>query len=436
LVSILSAAVPQGSPEAARKYYRSLATTLKFSNEASIFDSTLSDVPRYLGYSGISGRDLERISSNVLMDPQAIGKLCSPELTADGCDTAVDDLTAFNQNFGILPLRPNDILVSRFLAPKIANVSESAATRSLGWRKLVRLQARRQSDAEKNNIDAAIILFNFFTKPGEQPFARGAESVNTQVMLLKRRGTFRPGDNDALYWLDYGPLSAGGKLSLQLDATFDAADFQTSPQAVKPYFVPDGCVACHGSNGSRAMVNYLDTDHWFDRLENDFSRVRDQGLPVLFDGGTDVTQPDFLRAFDVIRRFNEEAEEQTSVASRNSFHRAAAQNWLALHRRTSDHIPTAERAIPSRIRWSPKSAQDTELLGLLNRYCFRCHGTITFNVFDKGEVFTRRAPMAMRLSPSPEQLAADPGFLMPPDRKLEPNERDRIRELLHAMEAR
>jgi len=47
---------------------------------------------------------------------------------------------------------------------------------------------------------------------------------------------------------------------------------------------------------------------------------------------------------------------------------------------------------------------EAEALDLLNRYCFRCHGTIKFNVFDKGAVKQRRQQIKDRLKPSPEQL--------------------------------
>jgi hypothetical protein len=432
LVSVFMAAqgaVPSGTPEKARAYYGELAKLLQFSTPETILDSTLDDVPRYLGYAGLSGRDLEQLPSFVLMDPLRLGQQCEPQ---SSCETAVGNPTEFRRTFSVLPLRPGDILAARFLAPKIANVSESAETRAHGWRKLVRLQARSGSRAASRGIAAGIILFNFFTKPGEKPFVSGAESVNTQVMLLSTPAAVRK--QDALYWLDYGPLTAGGKLSLKLDATFEAGDLQGDPAATKPYFVPDGCVACHGENPERAMVNYLDTDHWFDRLANDFSRVRDEGTPVVFDGGADTSSPQFALAFDVIRRFNEEAERQAAMAQRNSFHVLAGRNWLKLHKDNNSHIPAIDRGIPAKRNWNPASDNDRELLDALNRYCFRCHGTIKFNVFERPQVFDRRAVIVSRLLPTQAQLKANPAFLMPPDRKLPDADRDRILTLLHSME--
>lgn len=435
---VAGSAVPQGSEAKAQKYYEATAEALKFPGDKKILESILSDVPRYLGYGGLSARDLERLSPAVLMDHTALGSPCgaSPASPAQPCETAVEAPAEFTRATSVVPLRAGDILSSRFLAPKIANVSQPAATRPLGWRKLVRLLARRGSEASKHGISAGIVLFNFFTQPGARPFTPEAESVNTQVMLLTTRTSFASGGKDSLYWLDYGPLSAGGKLSLKLDASFDAADFQGSAQAIKPYFVPDGCVACHGQNETRPMVNYLDTDHWFDRIDDDFTRARDDGLPVLFDGGTDPSRPEFARAFDVIRQFNEEAEAQAAMAQPKSFHRKASRGWLQLHEASNEHVPAIKRAIQSRLRWNAASQVDQELLPLLNRYCFRCHGTIKFNVFDKTEVFARRGPMATRLSPTDAQMRGQDSFLMPPDRKLDDAERDRLLRLLRALEGR
>lgn len=426
-VLLRATAVPQGSPDLARKYYQTIASVLKFKDADTIFDSVLDDVPRYMGYSGLSAFDLEHVAPSLLMDAVNLGKSCD----ATPCETAVRDIAAFSKTFSVLPLRPGEILASRFLAPKIADMSQPADTRPLGWRKLLRLRARKESDATRHGISDAVILFNFFTKPGDKPFTPESESVNTQVMLLTARSAFSA-QRDSIYWLDYGPLP-DGKLSFELDAFFDASDLQGTGTK-KPYYVPDGCVACHGDNPSRAMVNYLDTDHWFDRLDDDFARVRSEGLPVLFDGGNDFSGPEFSRAFDVIRQFNEQAADQAGMAQPRSPHRLAALTWLRLHRATSDHIPTIQRGVGTKMRWNANSANDKELLGLLNRYCFRCHGTINFNVFQKSEVYRLRAPMADRLRPTPEQLADHPdSWLMPPDRKIDVADRDRILKLLRAM---
>jgi len=434
-IAVIAAGVPHGTPEKAQAYYRSLATVLEIRTSDTILDSTLDDVPAYLGYAGLTGADLQRLSPDVLMDPVSLGNACARDSNgaAGGCAAAISNPTAFRAALAAAPLRSGDILVSRFFAPKITNVNDPPATRGLGWRKLIRLRTRPGSQAAKHAIDGAIILFNFFTLPGVKPFGADAESVNTQVILT----TTAP-NRDSIYWLDYGKVSLGGKLSLQLDASFDARDFDPNTgqgggqSGIQPYFVPDGCVGCHGGeNEHKALVNYLDTDHWFDRLDNDFSRVRLEGSAVLFDAGTDdSTAPDYLKAFNVIRQFNKEAEQQAAVVQPESFHRAAARKWLQLHENSADHFPPIVRAVLSTPAWTLQLPNDAEELALLNRYCFRCHGTIKFNVFDKAAVSQRSPQIRDRLQPLPEQLRRDPGFVMPLDRKLPPADLQRILELL------
>jgi len=440
LVVVTRGAVPTGSAPEAEEYYKDLAETLEFQTPDTILSSSFDDLTAYLGYAGLSGIDLEQIASDVLMDRSRLGKPCAGQ----PCETAVQNPDGFRRNFSALPMRAGDILASRFFAPKIADMSKPAEKRQAGWRKLVRLRARSGSLAKKNNISDGIILFNFFTDPGKAPFAADAESVNTQVMLLTSRSAFitslkTDSPRDSLYWLDYDPLSKGGTLSLKLNAAFDAGDLQGRSSAFKDYFVPTGCVACHGENGSRPMVNYLDTDHWFDRLDDDFTRVRDDKLPVIFDGGLDTSTPKFARAFDVIRKFNQEAESHAAFAQPRSFHRRAGQKWLQLHQTSTKHFLPVQRAVRvpgvTTAGWNPKSEADRELITALNRYCFRCHGTIRFNVFEKDKVLARLSTIANQIDPTPEHLN-DEDFLMPPDRVLSRSEKDRIIQLLNSVGAK
>jgi len=411
--------VPHGTKAKAIAYYTNLAAVLEFRDPATITNSTLDDVPAYLGYAGITASDLQAISPRILMDPAALG-------------SAVTNSSLFHTNFDRNPLQTGEVLSSRFFAPKIIDINDPSATRALGWRKLVRLKARPNSPANKHAIETAIILFNFLTAPDVKPFGSDAESGNTQVIL-----TSTASDKDSIYWLDYGKLSQGGHLSFQLDQTFDARNFEPNrtpggPSGVQPYFVPDGCVGCHGGeNPEKALVNYLDTDHWFDRLDNDFGRVRLEGSFVLVDANTDdPNSPAFRAAFDVIRRFNAEAEAHAAITQPDTFHLQAALKWAELHANSTDHFPPISRAVQSTNTWDLKSPNDAEALGLLNRYCFRCHGTIKFNVFDKGAVMERRQQIKDRLKPSSEQLRLNPRFLMPLDRTPDTNDVERLLQIL------
>jgi hypothetical protein len=231
-----------------------------------------------------------------------------------------------------------------------------------------------------------------------------------------------------LYWLDYKALSQGGELSLALDATFDSNELPAATNATKSYFVPDGCVACHGNNSRRSLVNYLDTDHWFDRLENDFPALKASGLPLLFDAGTNDKQAlSYKIAFDVIRRFNAEADEQVQRAQRRHDETLASEKWLELHAASNDHVPPIGRAIGQEPRWSSQNANDEKVLGSFNQYCFRCHGTVKFSIFN------RRRLRQPDLTASMEQCIksnAPVGIKMPPDRELPEEVRALITEFI------
>src|SRR5260370_1862315 len=90
-------AVPRGSPEQAKTYYQNLAKTLEFTDSAKIFDTTLDDVTSYLGYPGLSGQDLQRIPSDVLMDPTRLGKPCpgNPSPDSTPCPSTVSNSDLF-----------------------------------------------------------------------------------------------------------------------------------------------------------------------------------------------------------------------------------------------------------------------------------------------------------------------------------------------------
>jgi hypothetical protein len=164
------------------------------------------------------------------------------------------------------------------------------------------------------------------------------------------------------------------------------------------------------------MINYLDTDHWFDRLENDFPELKTNAPALLFDAQTnDPASIAYILAFDVIRRFNEEADEQVRTAQRAHDETLASQKWILLHETSNKHFPPLDRAIGPQQRWSTQDPDDAKVLGLLNQYCFRCHGTVKFSVFNK------QALIDIKMQPIMEQRLstnAPIGIIMPPDRPL------------------
>src|SRR5439155_467097 len=133
------------------------------------------------------------------------------------------------------------------------------------------------------------------------------------------------------------------------------AETNTKP---KEYFVPDSCAQCHGGVRNRAKLNYLDTDHWVDRVtpaygladprfaQEDFTALAQAPFGVLYDGGKDTTTSKFKNAFDVIRKLNEDIKTQnTDIGGGNNFQLAAVTKWLELHTpgaSDNKHVPPHE----------------------------------------------------------------------------------------------
>jgi hypothetical protein len=117
----------------------------------------------------------------------------------------------------------------------------------------------------------------------------------------------------------------------------------------------------------------------------------------------------------------------------------AATNWLSLHANSSAHIPPTQRALHVTVRpqlgvpmpsphiWGD-SDDDKALLGLLNRYCFRCHGSIRFNVFDKDAVFERADVILQKTGPAAKGRDA-----MPTDRTLPAADLQRLTALMNKL---
>jgi len=411
----LNADVPHGTAEGATNYYKAFSGTSGFSTPDQIFQTTLDDVADYMGFHGFSGADLQNLPPDVLMHPEKSLSVSSGPATRG----VFQNNNALQNTFSLSPLLADEILVTRFFAPKIMDVSQPQATRKLGWRKLVRFHARHGSVAESHHIASCVILFNFFTDPSVIPFSLGIESLNTQVILLPEAGSVAPPNGeglDALYWLDYDVLSKGGKLSTALNQSFDANELPKENKGIQPYYVPDGCVACHGITKPASLLNYLDTDEWFDRIENDFTNVKTNGYAILFDAQTnDPTSPAFKAAFDTIRKFNTEADEQVSRTQPTHDEALASHKWLEVHASNYAHVFPVDRAIGPEVKWSNQNTNDAKALDTFNQYCFRCHGTVKFSVFNRHAILdTQTRGIALQAL----QTNAVFGVRMPTDREL------------------
>jgi hypothetical protein len=351
-----------------------------------------------------------------------------------------------------------DILVSRFFAPKIVDFSVAPAQRKSGWRRLVRMKARPGSEARKHFVESAWILFNHFTGPSvHSPFG-GTNvpllvkngSVNTQVALITQckagQTACQNAELNSIYWMDFGPSNKGYKLSYKLDAFFDAGSLPGGA----PYYVPNGCDTCHGSLRGQAVLNHLDTDHWVDRLtDGDFPALNKPEAPaVLFDAGKDVRSARYAAAFGVLRQLNQEVADMQKRVNPNGFHLAATNKWLELHKTSVAPEPDlSKRAITffntghplkkdrkptaAPLDWT-SSAEDKELLGLMNKYCYRCHGAVRYDVFSKDMVADQSSPILDRLEPNPTQ-AKIIGFKMPVDREMSDKDKKRLIELIEKL---
>ena len=384
--------VDEGNAESAADYALYIEQELGFP-----VDGALDDLLRFCGFEGLTARELETRPSRELM-------------------------TSY----------PDRLLASRFFAPKISDVSGiggPAASKDLGWRKLVRLAVPANAPAAARGIAAAYLLFNVFqprAEIGSDPFEPCSRvpsrcSISNQVILVPQ--TVRTG-RDALFWLVFENAATGGRRNDHLSATFPGGDeaSRRGGNPVKQYFLPGACGQCHGGSAATAKLDYLDSDHWFDRTRagNDFADLAASPNGVVFDGGKDTTAPQFAAAFEVLRRLNQEIRKQNAAVGGEDFGLRAVDRWLAVHAAGTAFADPIARALPppaghpTRRQWQD-TPEDRALLGQLNRFCFRCHSSVAYHVFDKEAVFQRRDGMARRVERGPLR----PGG-MPQDRTLEP----------------
>jgi hypothetical protein len=107
---------------------------------------------------------------------------------------------------------------------------------------------------------------------------------------------------------------------------------------------------------------------------------------VLYDGKKDVTKPEFAAAFAVIKQINEEIKAQNlDVGGSTGFQFAAVSKWLDLHKSDITHVPPYRRGFGAE-PWDSENEDHRKTLYYLNRYCFRCHSSLKYNVFDRQAV--------------------------------------------------
>lgn len=451
LVHIL---VEPGSENEARAYYTAIEAELNVDlgdfSPGGTDRSTIDTLLRYVGHqrndgTGVKANDLEIADSDVLMDLTKLKAF----FTSTG--RPPEEVVSFN---------PGDVAVTRWFSPKITDVAvPNDLINNFGWRKLVRLKPLAGSEAANKKVAGMYVLFNVFSTRDQlttgSPFAQ--RSLNNQVILTKTSDSTL---SQSAYFLVFGEIKQdvpkSGEIIFALNASFDFRHPTTAPPGAA-YFVPRACAQCHGAEleSQKGKLNFLDTDHWFDRVQSndDFGFITTTTHGVLFDGGKDQSSAKFAEAFAVIRGLNVEIEQQNSAvdADREGFALRTVRNWLALHASRVSHVGIVEDAngdgfldrsirgdagFPGENdRWRKNDRVDESLLPLLNRYCYRCHSSVRYSIYDRsivrfnsGETLQRKMQKLLTEIPTGPPLQSVP--FMPQDRFLLAPERNRLVGLL------
>lgn len=425
---------PVKGAKIAEEHYREVARHLGFGTPDRM--PSLDALLAYCGYAGLSASDVERLEPLLLMDPERL-------------PAAVSDAVRFQRATAQTPLQPVDILSTRFFSPKTTDVSHKVEPVAYSWRKLVRLRVRPGSPAAEHGAAGLWVLTVRYqpdlTKNPFDPDSDPASPVHSyfQAIVTRTKDADWPWP---LCWFAFGPTADGAKRQDYSETSWDAGDPRLTTSVSRKYYVPISCVQCHGGDTRGAKLQYLDSDHWIDRVQanDDFPAVGRSDWPALFDEGLAPPEAHRQLVYDVLRQLNAEILEQNELADAAGiaagidpeevyeFQTRAAANWLRLHERNSGHIPPHLRGIPSADRqvvWSSDDPTVQELLPLLNRYCFRCHSSVAYHVFDKSSVLKndRIGTMISYLGGGEYPAEDYDSMRMPQDRLLKDDHPDRKR---------
>jgi hypothetical protein len=377
--------VTQGTPGVAAKYYLEIAgeAHLGLTKPQHLSTMTLGNILEYLGWSKLRPKDLE------------------------------DEPASFFDALG------SDAIATSWFSPKVSLAGDAYQPKIYGWRKLIRLRARAGSQADKHEVDAGYVLFNASAQKVNPPLLL---RDYIQVMLTTRATT---SGRYAAYWLVFRGRLQGWVITDHLRATFDGGDFATAVGPGRKFFVPESCAQCHGRDLASGLLNMLDTDHWLDRVQqgDDFTQIGGVGK-VLLDAGNDPQSAQFRAAFDRIRTINHEIQAQNRLTGAPSFRTQALQQWLTLHSTDSSHRRLEERAFSTQPGAPTWTQAERDVLKDLNRYCYRCHSTIRFSVFDRASILADKDTMA-------DMVASG---CMPRDRVLDPSVAQSLEKRLRALQ--
>ncbi len=153
----------------------------------------------------------------------------------------------------------------------------------------------------------------------------------------------------------------------------------------------------------------------------------------LFDAGKDFNREQYHAAFDVVRRINAKIVEHNRSVDPKSIQTQSGQNWLRLHQQTAMHLPPIARGWGDQQRqWNESRDVDRNLLPLLDHYCYRCHGSIRYNVFAKAATGAHGEDTGV-LSRIDKMIVKIENGIMPQDRELNDDQRKELIDWLNRL---
>lgn len=412
-----SKGVDEGSREDAEAYYKRIAGQLGFPKglHKGLPDGfNLDALLAHLGYSVVKATDLFTCSTATLMDRDALAKHLKARLEAAA------------PGHELTEAEPWDVLAAGYFSPKTTDVSRPDAAAS--WRRVVRLKPRPGSPAAEAGLTFALLLSVVYVDdPARDPFEQ--EPTNIQAILTRDPANAKAQGFDPAYFMAFDP-AADYALNLFTATSWDATDTNADEFGHKRYFVPTACMECHGGDGPTPDINEYATPHIFDTdaiVERtfpgqDFERIGQGKFAPLYEAGNDLQAEMHHKTFDIFRRLNREIKEHNEGVADDGLLTRIAGNWWRLHEETAMYYPPINRAFPagereadqlaSMLPWRESLELDRQLVPLLNRYCYRCHGSLYYNVLDRGTVLQNAAEMEVRIK------AKNREHRMPPDRDM------------------
>jgi|GEM_PF-3695243 len=407
--------------------------------------TSMDDFIKYLGYpASVKSRDIETIAA--LSDfptwraPNTISELAPGMVDKSSLTSEAGKFLLASQE------KKGGVRTATFFAPKIVNYAKASGIHDPGWRKLVWLPSLASSNkpsARACGMKGAYVLFNYVHTgdPKKDPLldaqGRPAASANNQVILMPnfKDGSYpskehRQGAVNTAYFAVFSGLNRSNPSLGYQPLTFLAAGFDI-PQdgGLKEYSVPNACAHCHGHDtyserggpkkGTQLYPyikpNYIDTDNLYDAMALDFKHVETgpysepilvKKRPLRNGAKFQVQLPEYKERFKVIRELNKQMLDESMYALRgdnsDSHQIASASIWMnwhgenslgALNSRTPEFRGYGfyKNAAGEQIPWQTSNADHRTVINTLNQYCFRCHSTILYSVFDIGAVVKKMA---------------------------------------------